>query len=116
MSVPEPAPEFKAKNPNHVHLYNEPAIYSPLEHFFGTALHNQHDALCRDFEYQLALCVDAYGFYQGQLKCDLLIKDLSECLLADKRNSRREIISGEFNRQVDAGERKYEKTKFLPFL
>ncbi|XP_017879575.1 uncharacterized protein LOC108624651 [Ceratina calcarata] len=91
-------------------------IESPVSDMIKVSVHVQDDGLCRDFELQLAECVEAYGFYRGQTKCEAMIHDLSECLKGEKRRSRNDIIYGEMTRQVENGERKYEKPPFLAFI
>lgn len=98
------------------HAFAEPIFKSPITNWFGASLHAQFNATCKDFELHLAECVEAYGFYKGQEKCEALIRDLDECLHREKRRHRQEIINGEFLRQIDAGERKYEKAPFLVFF
>ncbi|CAL7949733.1 unnamed protein product [Xylocopa violacea] len=91
-----------------------PIIRSPITDFFGISLHNQKDAYCRDFEFKLAKCAEAYGYYRGLLMCEKLIRDMSECITNFKQMSRGEVLHGEMTRQVHAGERKYDTTIFIP--
>lgn len=96
--------------------FMEPVFKTPITDLFGISLHSQNYAACKDFELRLAECVEAYGFYKGQEKCEPLILDLDECLYKEKRIHRQEIINGEFQRQINAGERKYEKAPFISFF
>lgn len=98
------------------HTYADPIIYSPLTSFLSTNLHNQNEIKCRDFEFHLAECIEAYGFYKAIEKCKAVLNDFHECITQDKRRSRFEILCGEFIRQVEAGERDYEKVPFLAFF
>lgn len=98
------------------YIYMDPLIRSPLTNFLSANLHNQHEIECRDFEFHLAECIEAYGFYRGLDECRAVINDFHECITKEKRRSRFEIISGEFIRQVEAGERNYEKVPFLAFF
>ncbi|NP_001155303.1 NADH dehydrogenase [ubiquinone] iron-sulfur protein 5 isoform X1 [Apis mellifera] len=102
--------------PPKYHTFMEPLFTSPITDYFGISLHAQCYSACKDFELRLAECVEAYGFFKGQEKCEPLILDLDECLYKEKRKHRQEIISGEFQRQIDAGERKHEKAPFLFFF
>ncbi|XP_006622114.1 uncharacterized protein LOC102672861 [Apis dorsata] len=96
--------------------FMEPIFKTPLTKIFGISIHSQYYSTCKNFELRLAECVEAYGFYKGQEKCKALILDLDECLYKEKRMHRQEIINGEFQRQINAGERKYEKAPFIPFF
>lgn len=98
------------------HTYSDPLIYSPLSKSLSMNLHSQHEIKCRDFEFHLAECIEAYGFYKGIEKCEAVLRDFHECMTQDKRRSRFEILCGEFIRQVEAGERNYEKVPFIAFF
>ncbi|XP_043582039.1 uncharacterized protein LOC122567505 [Bombus pyrosoma] len=98
------------------YIYSDPLIRSPLTNALSANLHNQHEVECRNFEFHLAECIEAYGFYKGIDKCKAVLHDFEECVTKEKRRSRFEIICGEFIRQVEAGERNYEKVPYLAFF
>lgn len=105
--------ETKPKLPN----VNHDAIFQ--NRFTDTvkiSIHVQDHGVCREFERNVAECVEAYGFYRGQVKCEALMHDLAECLLGEKRRSRNDILFGEMTRQVEKGERKFEEPPFLAFI
>ncbi|KAK1118478.1 hypothetical protein K0M31_015175 [Melipona bicolor] len=92
------------------------AIDSPFNKMSSVLSHAQYHAECRDFELNIAKCIDAYGFHKAIQECKPLIHDFEECLYQEKRRQRFEILAGEFHRQVKAGERKYEKAPFIAML
>lgn len=92
------------------------AIDSPLNAKASVLAHAQYHTECRDFELNIAKCIDAYGFHKAIQKCKPLIHDFEECLYQEKRRQRHEILVSEFYRQVKAGERKYEKAPFISML
>lgn len=96
--------------------YLDPLIRSPLTSTISANLHHQSEIECRDFEFHLAECIEAYGFYKGMDKCQAMLYDFQECITREKRRCRFEIIGGEFTRQIEAGERSYEKVPFVPFF
>lgn len=100
----------------YIYKPHKAAIDSPLNEWSSVMVHSQYLAECRDFELNIAKCIDAYGFHKAIKKCQLLINDFEECVQKEKRRQRFEIISSEFHRQVQAGERKYEKAPFISFL
>ncbi|XP_073968042.1 NADH dehydrogenase (ubiquinone) 15 kDa subunit [Bombus fervidus] len=115
-SVPKSNSESRWEMRTKYYINLDPLIRSPLTDALSANLHNQHEIRCRNFEYHLAKCIEAYGFYRGIDECREVLHDFQECMTQEKRRSRFEIICGEFIRQVEAGERNYEEVPVLPML
>lgn len=101
---------------NKYYTYSGPLIRFPLTEILSINLHSQHENRCNNFELRLAECIEAYGFYKGIEKCGAVLNDFQECMTQEKRRSRYELICAEFIRQVEAGERNYEKVPFIAFF
>ncbi|KOC63348.1 hypothetical protein WH47_04797 [Habropoda laboriosa] len=77
--------------------------------------HTQANEECKNFEIDLARCIQAYGYTKAQDECKAYIDDLQEWLSAPKRMHRSEIMNGEYERQIESGERERNK-KPIPYL
>ncbi|XP_076235433.1 NADH dehydrogenase (ubiquinone) 15 kDa subunit isoform X2 [Calliopsis andreniformis] len=87
-------------------FYITPLIKAPWTEITSNIGTYQQHPECRDFEFRLADCVEAYGWYRSLEKCDLLFKDLEECAYNLKRNKRLGIMLQERKRQG--------RTSFIP--
>ncbi|XP_076638283.1 NADH dehydrogenase (ubiquinone) 15 kDa subunit [Colletes latitarsis] len=71
---------------------------------------SQRNPTCKNFEYRYADCIEAYGYYKGQDKCQFLMEDLAECLYMTKQRIRVNMMTEERKRQMKEGKR-----DFIPY-
>lgn len=72
--------------------------------FAGLVSYQTHPR-CATRELEVVDCMEAYGIYQGQTKCRILMDDFRECVTSTKQNHRINIMIDERDRQVADGER-----------
>lgn len=97
-----------------IHYYGLPALRTPWTEALGSAYTYQDHPICRDFELRLVDCVEAYGWYRSQEKCNLLFKDLEECLYNLKRNKRLFLMKQERSRLESKGRKREDLP--VPFI
>lgn len=85
-----------------------PWLKSPFTDLTGALVSHQWYGHCADMEMKALDCLEAYGLDKGLKKCDLLIKDFTECTLKIKQFKRANAMRWERNRQYWAGERSKE--------
>ena len=64
-SVPKSTPESRWEMRTKYYTGMDPLIRSPLTDMLSVNLHNQFEIRCKNFEFRLAKCIEAYGFYRG---------------------------------------------------
>ncbi|XP_053986616.1 uncharacterized protein LOC128880490 [Hylaeus volcanicus] len=81
------------------------------------SMHSYQDMpRCRDFELRAVKCLEAYGWYKLNEKCELFIKDMYECVTRAKQSKRHYLMIKEHKRQIANGEREYLPTPRVDLL
>ncbi|CAK9809205.1 hypothetical protein ANTPLA_LOCUS6068 [Anthophora plagiata] len=97
----------------HIKYHIVPAIVTPIADMIKTVDHIQENPQCRDFEIELAKCIEVYGFMRGRELCTSYMLDMQECMYAEKQKHRAAIMRGEHMRQVKNGERQHQEMPLI---
>ncbi|XP_029170469.1 NADH dehydrogenase [ubiquinone] iron-sulfur protein 5 [Nylanderia fulva] len=85
--------------------YASPILKGPPTDFVAHVRNLQFLKECAQYELQYVDCMEAYGGHRGQKQCRLILEDMYECAMRNKRIRRIEMMHQERRRQYKNGEK-----------
>lgn len=94
--------------------WSSPLFKTPFTDLFFNVRNLQCLKECAHYELQLIDCLEAYGYHRGKEKCRLILSDMYECAMKNKRLRRVYAMQEERDRQFKNGERPEHYTEKPP--